>query len=286
MNAVGRTKVKSISLAVISIVVFVVILFPSVMLFLTSIKTELDALSFPPKWIFRPTLKNYAEIFARSPLVGYGLNSLIVALSNTGVCLIIGSLAAYGLARFRFRGSENLAFWFLSIRMMPPVAAIIPMYILMKNLPKYIFFMKNLRLLDTIWGLMIIYLTFNLPFVIWMLKGFFEEVPLEIEESALIDGCSEFGVFYRIALPLVAPGLAATAILAFIFSWNEFLFALILTGTKAVTLPVGILGYMKETGINWGYMTAGGTLALIPVIVFTMLVQRHLVKGLTMGAIK
>jgi len=276
MNAVGRTKVKSIILAVIAVVVFVVILFPSVVLFLTSIKTELDALSFPPKWIFQPTSKNYAEILKRSPLVGYGVNSLIVAALNTGACLIIGSLAAYGLARFRFRGSENLAFWFLSIRMMPPVAAIIPIYI----------FMKNLRLLDTVWCLVIVYLTFNLPFVIWMLKGFFEEVPLEIEESALIDGCSEFGVFYRIALPLVAPGLAATAILAFIFSWNEFLFALILTGTKAVTLPVGILGYMKETGINWGYMTAGGVLALIPVILFTMLVQKHLVKGLTLGAIK
>jgi multiple sugar transport system permease protein len=276
MHVVGRKKIKRIILAVITVVIFVVILFPALMLFLTSIKTELDALSFPPKWIFRPTSKNYAEILERSPLIGYGLNSLIVALSNTGVCLVVGSLAAYGLARFRFRGSENLAFWFLSIRMMPPVAAIIPMYIIM----------KNLRLLDTIWCLVIIYLTFNLPFVIWMMKGFFEEIPLEIEESALIDGCSEFSVFYRIALPLVAPGLAATAILAFIFSWNEFLFALILTGTKAVTLPVGILGYMKETGINWGYMTAGGTLALIPVIVFTMLVQRHLVKGLTMGAIK
>ena len=108
----------------------------------------------------------------------------------------------------------------------------------------------------------------------------------EIEESALIDGCSEFGVFYRIALPLIAPGLAATAILAFIFSWNEFLFALILTGTRAVTLPVGIMGFMKETGINWGYMTAGGVLALIPVIFFVTLVQKHLVKGLTMGALK
>lgn len=276
MNAIGRTKLKSCILALITVVIFVVILFPSLALFLTSIKTELDALSFPPKWIFQPTLKNYAGILERSPLVGYGVNSLIVASLNTGACLVVGSLAAYGLARFRFRGSDDLAFWFLSIRMMPPVAGIIPIYIIM----------KNLRLLDTVWCLVIIYLTFNLPFVIWMLKGFFEEVPLEIEESALIDGCSEFGVFYRIALPLIAPGLAATAILAFIFSWNEFLFALILTGTRSVTLPVGILGYMKETGINWGYMTAGGVLALIPVILFTMLVQRHLVKGLTMGAIK
>jgi multiple sugar transport system permease protein len=276
MKPVGRTKFKTILLAILAVVVFFVILFPAVVLLLTSLKTELDAMSFPPKWIFQPTFKNYVAIFKTSPLIGYGLNSLIVASLNTAACLVIGSLAAYGLARFQFRGSDNLAFWFLSIRMMPPVAGIIPLYIIM----------KNLRLLDTVWCLILTYLTFNLPFVIWLLKGFFEEIPLEIEESALIDGCSEFGVFSRIALPLVAPGLATTAILAFIFSWNEFLFALILTGTRAVTVPVGIIGFMKETGINWGYMTAGGVLALLPVIFFVMLVQRHLVKGLTMGAIK
>jgi len=118
------------------------------------------------------------------------------------------------------------------------------------------------------------------------MKGFFEEIPREIEESALIDGCSQLVAFRRIALPLAAPGLAATTIIVFIFSWNEFLFALILTGTRAVTVPVGIIGYMKETGINWGYMTAGGTLAMIPVIIFTILLQKHLVKGLTLGAIK
>ncbi|MGD9360602.1 MAG: carbohydrate ABC transporter permease, partial [Desulfobacterales bacterium] len=228
------------------------------------------------KWVFDPTLKNYVDILNTSPLVDYAINSLIVASLNTLLCLIVGSMAAYGLARFKFRGADNLAFWILSIRMMPPVAAIIPIYILM----------KNLGLLDTPWCLVITYLTFNLPFVVWMMKGFFEEIPREIEESALIDGCSDFSVFFRIALPLVAPGLAATAIMVFIFSWNEFLFALILTGTKAVTLPVGIIGYMKETGINWGYMTAGGILALIPVIVFMVLVQKHLVKGLTLGALK
>ena len=276
MNKIFTLNVKRVLLTIATVAIFGVILFPPVVLFLTSIKTDIDALSFPPKWIFDPTLKNYVDILNTSPLVDYALNSLIVASLNTLLCLIVGSMAAYGLARFKFRGADNLAFWILSIRMMPPVAAIIPIYILM----------KNLRLLDTPWCLVITYLTFNLPFVVWMMKGFFEEIPREIEESALIDGCSDFSVFFRIALPLVAPGLAATAIMVFIFSWNEFLFALILTGTKAVTLPVGIIGYMKETGINWGYMTAGGILALIPVIVFMVLVQKHLVKGLTLGALK
>ena len=276
MDYAITSKVKKIIFIVITVVVFAFILFPPIMLFLTSIKTDVDALSFPPKWIFTPTSNNYTDIFHTSRFLRYLQNSVIVAAMNTAASIGLGSLAAYSLARFKFRGSDNLAFWILSIRMMPPVAAIIPLYIIM----------KNLHLLDTPWCLVVVYLTFNLPFVVWMMKGFFEDVPREIEEGALIDGCSDFEVFRKVALPLAAPGLAATAILVFIFSWNEFLFALILTGTKAVTLPVGIIGYMKETGINWGYMTAGGTLALIPVIVFTVLVQKHLVKGLTFGALK
>lgn len=269
-------KVKKIVFVLITVIIFGFILFPPIVLFLTSIKTELDALSFPPKWIFQPTLQNYVDIFKTSPLIRFLLNSIIVASTNTVLSLGLGSLTAYGLARFKFRGSENLSFWILSIRMMPPVATIIPIYIIM----------KKVRLLDTPWALIIIYLSFNLPFVVWMMKGFFEDIPRAIEESALIDGCSEFAVFRKIALPLVAPGLAATAVLIFIFSWNEFLFALILTGTRAVTLPVGIIGFMKETGINWGYMAAGGMLALVPVVIFTILVQKHLIKGLTMGALK
>ncbi len=276
MDEVVRAKVKKIIFLLIAAVIFGVILFPPVVLFLTSIKTELDALSFPPKWIFKPTLENYTEIFEFSPFAKYLLNSFIVASLNTGVVLVLGSFAAYSLARFRFKGADDIAFWILSVRMMPPVAAIIPIYIIM----------RNLRLLDTPWSLVITYLTFNLPFAVWMMRSFFREIPREIEESALVDGCSIFRSFRSIALPLAAPGLAATGILTFIFSWNEFLFALILTGSKAVTLPVGITGYMKETGINWGYMTAGGALALIPVILFTILAQKHLVKGLTMGALK
>lgn len=276
MNEVVRAKVKKIIFLLIVAVIFGVILFPPVVLFLTSIKTELDALSFPPKWIFKPTLENYTEIFEFSPFARYLLNSFIVASLNTGVVLVLGSFAAYSLARFRFKGADDIAFWILSVRMMPPVAAIIPIYIIM----------RNLRLLDTPWSLVITYLTFNLPFAVWMMRSFFREIPREIEESALVDGCSIFRSFRSIALPLAAPGLAATGILTFIFSWNEFLFALILTGSKAVTLPVGITGYMKETGINWGYMTAGGALALVPVILLTILAQKHLVKGLTMGALK
>jgi len=276
MNKLIRVKIKKIIFIGVVAIIFIIILFPSIVLFLTSFKTEVDALSFPPKWIFTPTINNFTEIFHGSPIIKYMINSIIVASLNTVVSLVFGSMAAYSLARFRFKGSDNITFWMLSIRMMPPVVAVIPLYIIM----------RNLRLLDTPWCLVIAYLTINLPFVVWMMKGFFEEIPREIEESALVDGCSTFEVFRIIALPLAAPGLAATGIFTFIFSWNEFLIALILTGTKSVTLPVGMIGYMKETGINWGYMTAGGILALIPVIIFALFAQKNLVKGLTMGAIK
>lgn len=269
-------KIKKVLFIVAVVIIFTIILFPPIVLFITSIKTELDAIAFPPKWIFKPTFSNYINIIDATPFEKYAMNSLIVAALSTGLSLALGSMAAFSLAWFKFKGADNIAFWILSVRMMPPVAAIIPIYIIM----------KNLKILDTPWCLVITYFTFNLPFVVWMMKGFFEDIPREIPESALIDGCSEFGAFRKIALPLVAPGLAATAILVFIFSWNEFLFALILTGTRAGTLPVGIMAFMKETGINWGYMTAGGTLALIPVIVFTVIVQKHLVKGLTLGALK
>jgi len=276
MNKLFRVKIKKIIFIGVVAIIFIIILFPPIVLFLTSFKTEVDALSYPPKWIFTPTIKNFAEIFHGSPIIKYMINSIIVASLNTGVSLVFGSMAAYSLARFRFKGLDNIAFWMLSIRMMPPVVAVIPLYIIM----------RNLRLLDTPWCLVIAYLTINLPFVVWMVKGFFEEIPREIEESALVDGCSIFEVFRIIALPLAAPGLAVTGIFTFIFSWNEFLIALILTGTKSVTLPVGLIGYMKETGIDWGYMTAGGILALIPVIIFALFAQKNLVKGLTMGAIK
>ncbi|KPJ84514.1 MAG: hypothetical protein AMS17_16225, partial [Spirochaetes bacterium DG_61] len=163
-------KIKKIIFVVLTVIVFGIILFPPFVLFLTSVKTDIDALAFPPKWIFKPTIKNYVQIFQTSPFLRYILNSLIVASLNTFIALVLGSLAAYGLARYTFKGSENISFWILSIRMMPPVAAIIPLYIIM----------KNLHILDTPWCLVLIYLTFNLPFTVWMMKGFFEDVPREI----------------------------------------------------------------------------------------------------------
>ncbi|BER92652.1 carbohydrate ABC transporter permease [Atrimonas thermophila] len=272
----GRKRVLDALVWVGIGVVFLVVLFPPFMLFLTSIKTNVDALKYPPVWIFRPVASNYREIFSLIPFGHYLFNSLIVALVSTFIALSVGSLAAYGLARFRFKRSKDLSFWILSIRMTPPVAAAIPIFIIM----------RTLHLLDTYLALILAYCTFNIPFSVWLLRGFFQEIPREIEESAMVDGCSSFAAFWKISIPLIAPGIAATGIFTFIFSWNEFLFALILTGSRAQTVPVALTGFIRETGIMWSHMAAAGVLAMVPMVVFTALVQKNLVKGLTMGAIK
>lgn len=249
---------------------------PIVLIFLTSIKSRVDALAFPPVWIFQPTSTNFQEIFELYDFGLYFRNTLLAASASTVFAMALGVPAAYSLARYKFRGHSNLAFWILSIRITPPIAAMIPVFILF----------RNLRLLDSIPGLVLIYCTFNLPFVVWMMRGFFEDLPIDLEESAMVDGCSRFGAFARVALILAAPGLASTAILTFLFTWNEFIFALILTGTSARTMPVAVQLFMRETGILWGHMTAAAVIMMLPTVVLTFFIQRYLVRGLTFGAVK
>lgn len=269
-------RLKAILVTVAITMILIIIIFPVVMLFLTSIKSTVDAFRYPPVWLFRPTLSNYREIFRLWPFGRYLLNSTIVATLSTVIAVTVGSMGAYSLARFRFKGLKDVAFWILSIRITPPIAAIIPIFIIM----------RKLDLLDKPLSLIITYTTFNLPFAVWLLRGFFREIPEEIEESARVDGCSHFGTFVRVVLPLSTPGLATTAIFSFIFSWNEFLFALMLTATKAQTLPVAVTGFIRETGVMWGHMAAAGVVIMLPMVLFTLLVQRNLVRGLTMGALK
>jgi len=259
------------------LLVAVFFLFPIVLIFLTSIKSRVDALAFPPVWIFKPTFENFQEIFWLYDFNLFFRNSLIAASGSTLFAMLLGVPAAYSLARHKFRGQSNVAFWILSIRMTPPIAAIIPLFILL----------RTVRLLDSLVGLILIYsVLLNVPFVVWMMRGFFEDLPVELEESAMVDGCSRFGAFSRIALVLAAPGLAGTAILIFLFSWNEFIFALILTATRARTMPVAVQLFMRETGILWGHMTAAAVVMMLPVIVLVFFIQRYLVRGLTFGAVK
>jgi multiple sugar transport system permease protein len=258
------------------VVVAIFFLFPIVLIFLTSIKSRVDALAFPPVWIFTPTLNNFREIFELYDFALYFRNTLIAASAATLCAMILGVPAAYSLARHKFRGQSNVAFWILSIRMTPAIAAIIPLFILL----------RTLRLLDSLAGLVLVYSTFNIPFVVWMMRGFFEDLPVELEESAMVDGCSRLGAFGRIAVVLAAPGLASTAILTFLFTWNEFVFALILTATRARTMPVAVQLFMRETGILWGHMTAAAVVMMVPTVILTFFIQRYLVRGLTFGAVK
>jgi multiple sugar transport system permease protein len=250
--------------------------FPIIWTFLMSIKTSLDLFAVPPVWVFKPTLENYEAILFQRPMGAYMLNSMIIAMSSTLLSLATGTLAAYSLARFKWRGSEDLAFWILSTRMAPAVAVILPIYILM----------SQLRLIDTHLGVILAYTTFNLPFAIWMMRGFFKELPTDLEDSAMVDGCSRFQAFLRIVLPLVKPGLVATTIFCYIFSWNEFLFALVLTVENAKTLPVAIIEFYTEYRVLWGPLSCVAIISVVPIFVLAVVVQKYLVRGLTLGAIR
>lgn len=245
-----------------------------------SLKREVDQFAVPPLWFsFTPTLAHYRDAFFNRAFGQYLITSAIVAVSSTICALIIGTMAAYALARFKMPGrlDRKLSLWILSTRMFPPIVTAVPLFLLM----------GDLGLLNTRASLIILYTGFNLPFVVWMMRGFFIEVPRELEEAAMVDGDSRLGALRRVLLPLVAPGLAATAVFCLIISWNEFLFALVLTQTDAaMTLPVGIAGRVTQYEIKWGVMSAAGVVAMVPILLFALAVQRYLVRGLSLGAVK
>ena len=245
-----------------------------------SLKSEVDQFASPPRWFrFAPTLAHYYDAFFTRSFGRYLMTSVIVAGLSTLCAVTLGTLAAYGLARFKLRAKldQRLSLWILSTRMFPPIVTAVPLFLMM----------RDVRLLNTITSLVIVYTALNLPFVVWMMRGFFRELPRELEEAAMVDGDSRLGALVRVILPLVTPGLAATAVFCLIVSWNEFLLALVLTQTDAaMTLPVGIAGRVTQYEIKWGVMSAAGVVAMIPILAFAMAVQRYLVRGLSLGAVK
>jgi len=253
-----------------------IFLFPIFWIMFTSVKTPVQAFQIPPVWFFRPTLENYVTVFRSQPFGHYFWNSATTAATSTIFSLTVGTAAAYSLARFRFRAQKSISFVIFLTRMVPPVVLLVPFFILF----------RNLNWTDTPAALAFSYTAFNLPFVIWLMWGFFKEIPYELEQAAMIDGASAFGAMVRITLPLARPGLAAASIFALMNAWNEFLFALVLTGPNAKTLPVGAAQFVTQDAILWGPVMAAGTMIMLPLILFTVLIQKHLVRGLTMGAIK
>lgn len=273
-----RKRIRKIVATVFISILALVYMFPLIWTVLFSFKTKVDSLSYPPKIFSSFTLQNYREVWANSEFLVYTKNSLIISLLTCFIGIVLGVPAAYILARplYKPKGSKFILFGVLSTRIVPQITVIIPFFILF----------RKVHMVDTYPSLVIMHLTIILGFTIWMMRSYFMDIPFDLEQAAMIDGCTYFQAFWKIVLPLVGPGLSSTAIFSFIYSWNEFLYALILTGTNTKTLPLGVYGWVSYESINWGGLTATAVLALIPIVIFYCFVQKGLVRGMTMGAVK
>jgi multiple sugar transport system permease protein len=253
-----------------------IILAPVFWIISQSLKSYFDVIAYPPKIFAEIVFKNYIEVFNNKGFLKALQDSLIIALGSTSLGLFLGAPCAYAITRLRFKGSNQISFFMLSTRIMTPIIIIIPLNRLF----------QFMGLLDNYIGLILAHTFIILGITVWMLRGFIIEVPFSIEEAATIDGCSHFSVFFKIVLPIIAPGLAATAIFSFIFSWNELLMSMILGGSEIRTVPVFMSSeFIGFLSVNWGPMSACGILVAIPMIIFVIIVQRHLVKGIA-GAVK
>lgn len=250
---------------------------PILWMALSSLKIQTSMFSMPPTILFDPTLQYYQEMFfGGARITGYLLNSTFVAVSSALIAVSLGTLGGYGLSRIEMREKKHLAFWIISTRMAPIAVVIIPLF----------FIYQYVGLLNTLAGLIIAYTTFNLPFAIWLMRSFFDEVPPSLEEAARIDGATRWQAFRKVALPLVLPGMGATAIICIVFAWNGFLFALVFTNNATQTVPVAAAQLVTQTGTLWGRVMATGVVILAPMVLFGMIVKNYLVSGLTMGAVK
>jgi ABC-type glycerol-3-phosphate transport system permease component len=263
-------------------VLTLVTLFPIYWMFLVSGKSRVELFGRPSFLIDSFHLPNYTEVLSDPAFQGYMINSIVVATCNALLVTTLALLACYALSRYRLRGDENIFFWTITNRMAPPAVFLLPLFLLFTK----VFVVGDWRLFDTRLGLILLYCVFNLPFAIWLLKGMIDAIPIELDEAAMIDGAGTFEILRKVIVPLARPGLAVTAILTWVFAWNEYLFAATLTSVEARTITTGLAEFVTVTGTNWGEMAAVATLTLLPAVVFLGLVQRHIVAGLTFGALK
>jgi len=273
-----RRRKRSLTLAlryVAALAITVVFLFPVYWLFMISFKTPDEIFHVPPLWAPENLqFSNYWVLFRDGDVVAI-LNSLIVAGTSSLIAMILGTFCAYSLARFN-TGGNNLAMWIISQRMIPPIAIVFPIFLI------YV----QLGLVDTYLGLIFLYTAFNLPYVIWMMRGYIADIPLELEESALVDGCTRWQVLWKVVFPMARSGLMATAVFTFVFAWNDFLFALILTRTEVITFPVQLTHYMGGQSNFWSKIAAMSVLGTLPIFIAVTLMQRYLVRGISLGAVK
>lgn len=275
-RARNRVKLSSVGWTALTYLVAFVVFFPVLWMVLAGFKTEATAVELPPKLFFNATLENFRSAWVNGNYTGFFGNSVILSLGSTLLALLLGVPAAYSLGLFPTKRTPNVLSWVLSTKMMPLVGVIVPFIVIYKQIGLY----------DSHLGVILMYTAMNLPLVIWMMRSFFAEVPREIIEASSIDGATFLRTLISVVLPLAAPGLAATALLCVIFTWNEFFFAVNLTGPNAGPLTVYISGFMTGEGLFWAKMSAASTMAIAPVFVAGWVAQRWLVRGLTMGAVK
>jgi multiple sugar transport system permease protein len=272
-----RSTVRRLLLAAFAGVGLSIWAFPVIWGLLTSFKTERDVLAYPPVWIFKPTLDNYREvIFGSSSILPNLWSSLVVSVAATALTMLFAVPAAYAMARLRYPAKRASGFYVLATQMLPPVGLIIPYYLAL----------QKIGALDTYGGLTAIYLTFSLPFAIWLSVSYFEDVPLEMEEAALLDRAGRLRTLWYVILPQVRGGLAVTAIFVFLNAWNEFMFAVVLGGNRVRPVTVAMFNFISVEQTQWSRLAAAAMLAMAPVILIGILAQRHIVKGLTVGAVK
>jgi multiple sugar transport system permease protein len=289
----GRKHGRAVLIYILAVVVAVETLAPFAWMVISSISTQAELISVPPHWIpEEPTLGTYEALLSGSaidyrgtgevsaPIESFGralLNSFVIATSTTLLCLVLGTVAAFAFARFRFRFKTSLYFLILAVQMIPSISLVVPLYLLL----------RQLNLLDSYFGMTLVYSTFTVAFVIWVMTGYLLSIPRELEDAARIDGCTRFQALWQIVLPLTRPGLIATGALAFLTAWNEFLFALLFTNTlSAKTLPVVISEFSTQFSLEYGLMMTGGVLASLPPVLLAIAFQRHILAGLTAGGVK
>ncbi|MBD3306965.1 ABC transporter permease subunit [candidate division KSB3 bacterium] len=269
------TAIKDLLTHGLLILFSLLILFPVLWTIRTSLAPEVIAYEIPPKWLFTPTLEHYKNIFQVNHFEVFFRNSLIIALGATLLSVPIAAFGGYAFARYR-TGGRPLQFVVIGTQMLPGIVLILPIFVIF----------TRIHLTDSLLGVIFAYMAFNIPFLVWILMGFFEGIPVDIEEAAAIDGLSPLGTLLRIVIPISTPGVLSSAILSFILCWNEFLFALILTGSKTSTVPVSLAAMVTQRGVLIGKLSAGTAIAIIPMIIISIFVKKYLVQGLTLGAVK
>jgi ABC-type glycerol-3-phosphate transport system permease component len=276
------TKRRPILMLVFWTLTSLVTLFPIYWMFVVSAKSRVELFGAPNFWITKFFAPNYVDTLTDSSFQRYMVNSLIIATSNAVLVTFLALLACYALSRYKMAGRENIFFWTITNRMAPPAVFLLPLFLLYTQW----FAIGDWKMFDTRIGLIFLYCVFNLPFAIWTLRNVVDGIPRELDEAAYVDGATTWQVLWKVIFPLARPGLAVCAILTFIFAWNEYLFAATLTSVHARTVTTGLAEFVTVTGTNWGQMAATAMLTIIPALVILGMVQRHIVAGLTFGAVK